>query len=182
MTLKRLGTLLFKPAARYPADPRAVFILALSVFSGMTALLLDEAPGSLEQALPGWVVLGWGILLSLGSAVTLLGMSRQSVNGIIIEQVGSITVAAATLFYSGIVFMQVGPSALQGVGIICAWGLSCILRWFQLQALINSAIGRAQKRAVLDALEAQLAARAARERANKRFHVDGDDHLGRWGA
>jgi hypothetical protein len=182
MTLERLGTLLFKPAARYPADPRAVFILALSVFSGLTALLLDAAPNSLHQVLPGWVVMGWGLLLSLGSAVTLLGMSRQSVNGIIIEQVGSITVAATTLFYSAIAFMQVGPSALQSVGIICAWGGSCVLRWFQLQALINSAVGRAHKRAVLDALEAQLAQRAARERANKRFHADEDDHLGQWGA
>ena len=131
--------MIFKPAARYPADPRAVFILALSVFSGITALALDVAPGTLHDALPKWAVIGWGLLLTLGSAVTLVGMARQTVGGIIAEQVGCVMVAATTVFYSGVAFSVVGAEALQNVGIILAWGLSCILRWIQLQVLINSA-------------------------------------------
>lgn len=181
MTVKHLARLMFKPAARYPADPRAVFILALSVFSSLTAVALQEGPPSLQGVMPEWAVIVWGLMLGLGSLLTLGGMMRQSVNGIITEQIGSVVVAAATLFYSGIAFWQLGPVALQTVGIILAWGLSCGLRWFQLQALINSAIGRAQKRAVLDALEVQLAARVRREKANQRFRVDEDDHLGQWG-
>jgi len=181
MTLKHIATLMFKPAARYPADPRAVFILALSVFSSLTAVALEKGPPSLEGVLPMWAVLTWGVLLGVGSLITLGGMARQTVNGIITEQIGSVMVAAATLFYAGIAFWQLGWGALQGVGIILAWGLSCGLRWFQLQALINSAIGRATKLAALEALDAQLRARANREKDNKRFHVDEDGHLGHWG-
>lgn len=181
MTLKHATELVFKPAARYPADPRAVFILLLSVFSSMTAIAVRQAPPSLKEVMPEWAILAWGVSLGLGSLLTLAGMLRQTVNGIITEQIGSVTVAAATLFYSAIAFWQVGWSAVQTVGIVLAWGLSCALRWFQLQSLINSAIGRAHKRAVLDALEAELAARVKREKSNQRFRVDEDDHLGHWG-
>lgn len=125
------------PAARFPADPRAVFILALSVFSGATTLLLSAAPASLEALLPRWGVIVWGVLLTLGSAVTLLGMVFQTSSGIILEQIGSVTVGATTIFYSTLAIWVVGPSALSAVGIIFAWGISCFVRWWQLQMLIR---------------------------------------------
>lgn len=128
----------FKPAARYPADPRAVFILALSVFSGLTALALEAAPESLQAVLPRWGVILWGVLLCVGSAVTLAGMARQTVNGIISEQVGSVAVGVTTVYYSSLAFYQIGWDALQNIGIILAWGLACFWRWGQLQALINA--------------------------------------------
>lgn len=183
MTFREATDLIFKPAARYPADPRAVFILVLSVFSSLTAVALREGPPSLEGTLPEWGVLSWGILLGIGSIATLVGMVRQTVNGIITEQIGSATVAAATIFYSGIAFYQIGFAAIQAVGIILAWGLSCGLRWFQLQSLINSAVGRAHKRAVLDAIEAQLTERQRAELERKRVssRVGADDDLGKWG-
>ena len=128
-----------QPAARYPADPRAVFILALSVFSGLTALTLEAAPNTLRALLPHWGVLLWAILLTLGSVVTLAGMVRQTLNGIIAEQIGSVMVGATTVFYSVLVIVVIGRDALQTVGIILAWGLACFLRWLQLQLLIDQA-------------------------------------------
>lgn len=145
--------MIFKPAARYPADPRAVFILALSVFSGLTALVLEQAPDSLLSVLPRWAVVTWGVMLTLGSLITLVGMKYQSVNGILAEQFGSALVAATTIFYSGVVFVVVGGAGIQTVGIILAWGLACTLRWIQLQVLIHNGIKRAEKIAVLQALE-----------------------------
>lgn len=160
----------FKPAARYPADPRAVFILALSVFSGITALALEVAPESLEALIPYWGVILWGTLLASGSAVTLIGMARQTVNGIITEQVGSVMVGATTIFYSVLALYTSGSAldAIQTVGIVLAWGLSCLVRWAQLQSLINDAAKRAQKRAFLEAFEKELVARRAHERAERR--------------
>lgn len=151
--------MIFKPAARYPADPRAVFILALSVFSGFAALALKEAPDSLNALLPAWAVVGWGSLLTLGSAITLYGMARQTVNGIILEQIGCVTVASTTIFYSGIVFWTLGLSAVQSVGIILAWGLSCGLRWIQLQVLINDSASRAKRAAFVALLDNEIMAR-----------------------
>lgn len=165
-----LVTMIFKPAARYPADPRAVFVLALSVFSGITALALQVAPESLEALLPKWGIFVWGLTLALGSAVTLLGMLFQSVNGIITEQIGNAMVGAATIFYAVIAFWFVGFDALQTVGIILAWGIACALRWIQLQVLIDSAYQRQRKDEVLRRVYAEIEARAQAEierRANR---------------
>ena len=145
-----MGSMIFKPAARYPADPRAIFILALSVFSGITALAIQAAPQTLEALLPRWGVIVWGTMLVVGSGTTLAGMAFQSVNGIITEQIGSVMVAATTIFYSTVVFWFIGSSAISSVGIILAWGISCLMRWLQLQILINSAHKRQQKIEMLD--------------------------------
>lgn len=129
--------MIFKPAARYPADPRAVFVLVASVFSALTALLLEVAPGSLENVLPRWAVIVWGVLLGLGSMLTILGMARQTLNGIITEQIGSVMVGVGATYYSVIILMK-SPEAIQSIGIILAWGVACFIRWGQLQALIMS--------------------------------------------
>jgi hypothetical protein len=140
-----MGLMIFKPAARYPADPRAIFILALSVFSGLTTLALKVAPQSLESLLPHWGLITWGLTLTVGSAITLAGMAFQTVNGIITEQVGSVMVGAATVFYAALAILVVGPGSLQTVGIVGAWGLACFVRWGQLQVLIHNAVRRKQK-------------------------------------
>lgn len=144
---------LFKPAARYPADPRAVFILMLSVFVGITALAVETAPDTLEALLPTWGVNLWDATLVVGSATTLLGMVRHNETGVIVEQIGSVTIAAATLFYSALAFWATGTEALRDVGVVLAWGLACAVRWCQLQALIREEyrvkIDREVRRAVL---------------------------------
>lgn len=160
--------MIFKPAARYPADPRAVFVLALSVFLGLTAFLLDVAPESLQALLPTWGVYVWGVTLAGGSAVTLSGMAFQSVNGIVTEQVGNVMVGAATVFYSTVALYFVGPNAIQSVGIVLAWGIACFLRWAQLQTLINNAHRRELAQQALDRMYAEIEARSQREMAFRR--------------
>lgn len=163
--------MIFKPAARYPADPRAVFILALSVFSGLTTLALKVAPQSLESLLPHWGLVTWGVTLTLGSAITLGGMAFQSVNGIITEQVGSVMVGAATVFYASLALLVVGPSSLQTVGIVGAWGLACFVRWMQLQILIHNALQRQRKIELLNEVFAHLDDRERRRRIREEMEA-----------
>jgi len=127
-----------KPAARYPADPRAVFVLGLAVISGFPLLISGNLEaGSLEEQLPHWGVMLWGAALLFGSLLTLAAMTRQTVNGIILEQIGSVTVGAATLFYSGIIIYTLGRSGSPAIPFILGFGLSCFWRWGQLQALLG---------------------------------------------
>lgn len=149
-----MGPMILQPAARYPADPRVIFILVLSVFSGFTALALEAGPQSLEALLPRWGVLLWGVLLLMGSLVTLVGLLVNSINGIVAEQIGSVMISATTIFYSALAMKFVGVDALQVVGPILGWGLACAFRWFQLQKLINTTYKRKlQKQAVNDVLD-----------------------------
>ena len=131
--------MIFSPASRFPADPRAVFVLAFSVFVGVIALAIKAQPGTLREAMPDWGVYAWGALLVLGSAIALIGMWIQSVNGIITEQVGSAMVSVAALFYSILMVIIAGDQALVSAGIVFAWGIACALRYFQLQILIDVA-------------------------------------------
>lgn len=156
--------MIFQPAARYPADPRVVFILVLSIFSGATALALESAPESLEVAVPHWAVTTWSVMLVLGSATTLIGMAFQGLNGIITEQIGSVMVGATALFYTAVAIASVGPDVVSTAGVIGAWGFACLARWLQLQVLINSAHRRQTKQAIVAKVYAELEARAARER------------------
>lgn len=150
---------LFHPASRFPADPRAIFLLGLSVFVGMTALILDAAPATLNSVLPHWAVIIWGALLTAGSVVTLAGMTRQTVGGIIAEQIGSVTVGATTVFYAAVGLKVSGIDVLQPVGIVLAWGLSCFIRWIQLQLLLLDA----HQLKVEDAVESEVRRRLDEE-------------------
>lgn len=136
--------MIFKPAARYPADPRVIFILALSVFSGITAFALEAGPETLNALLPRWGVVLWGVLLTLGSLATLIGMTMQNRDGVLLEQGGSATIAATTLFYSALGVWVAGPAAIQVIGVIFAWGLACGFRWVQLQVLLVQSYHRQQ--------------------------------------
>lgn len=131
--------MIFQPAARFPADPRAVFILAFSVFTGIITLALDAQPGTLEAVMPHWGVVVWGAILIGGSATALIGMWLQTINGIIIEQIGSVAVCVATAFYAIMLIWLAGERAYMSAGIILAWGIACGLRWVQLQILIDTA-------------------------------------------
>lgn len=152
MTLRYDRGVIFKPAAREPVDPRAVFILAASAISGCLAIALGAAPDSLGAILPQWGVMLWSILVTLGSIVTMVGMATKGVNGIVTEQVGSAVIAGSTLFYSYVAFSHVGSNALQSVGIVTAWGLACGLRWFQLWLLLHKAQSEKDKRDLLQAI------------------------------
>jgi len=131
--------MIFKPASRYPIDPRATFVLVLSVMSGVSSLIVAETPESLRAAMPDWVVLIWGALLVIGSATAVIGMAFRGVGGVITEQIGNMTVAATTLFYATMVLVIIGASAIFPAGIIGAWGAACFIRWVQLQLLIEAA-------------------------------------------
>lgn len=146
-----MKTVRIHPAARHPVDPRAVFVLVLCLVSGIPLLLGVTDPGSIERTLPHWALLLWGGGLVLGALTTLAGMSRQTAGGVIAEQIGSVTVGAATLFYGSIILLNAASpkgdgitgSTLLGAGIIFAWGAANLWRWFQLQSYLKHAQAKA---------------------------------------
>jgi hypothetical protein len=135
---------LIQPAVRYPADPRALFILVLSVFSGVTTILLEQGPETLESLMPRWAVIVWGVTLGLGSLLALIGLELDSDWGVIVEQVGCVCVGVACVFYSIVAGFILGVGATPVIAIVLGWGLACFVRWLQLQLLIHEHIIRRQ--------------------------------------
>lgn len=124
------------PAARYPPDPRALFVLGLCVVVGVPLIFADATPGTIASKLDDTWVVVWGVMLSAGSLVTLLGVIRQSVNGILFEQVGSVAVGFACLIYATAIWLSVQWAGAVPAVIVLGWGLSCFWRWYQLQRLM----------------------------------------------
>lgn len=124
------------PAARYPPDPRALFVLGLCVFVGVPLIFANATPGTIASKLDATWVVVWGVMLSAGSLVTLMGVVRQSINGILFEQVGSVAVGFACLIYATAIWLSVQWSGAVPSVIVLGWGLSCFWRWYQLQRLM----------------------------------------------
>jgi hypothetical protein len=83
-------------------------------------------------------------------------MLRQTVGGIVTEQIGSVMVGVTTIYYSTLVLVELGVSAVQTVGIILAWGIACLVRWGQLQSLIHASAKQGDIKALQDAADVVL--------------------------
>jgi len=127
------------PAVRYPADPRAVFVLAACVVAGVPLVFAGATPGTVEDKLHPAMVFVWGFLLVAGSATTLVGTFKLNPDGIILEQVGSVSVGAACMIYAGAMIATAGISAAVPALIVGMFGVACFWRWGQLQGLLHRA-------------------------------------------
>lgn len=129
--------------------PFQVFILVLSVIAGVPMLFGKvPIPGSLEEALPQWAGTLWAASLTLGAAVTLVGVFWPvRLTGHLIEQVGLIAVGSAAVLYGGVLFFFVSDSgSLVSASMISGYGAACVWRWFQLQRYIQLVIRLADER------------------------------------
>lgn len=125
--------------------PFEVFLLILSIISGLPVALGNVTPGSVSAALSPWAQRTWGAGLTLGAIVCLLGilMTRPnpravtvSITGMVIEQVGLVMVGGACMVYVAALIGYVGLDALVPASIVLAYGASCLWRWHQIQRLL----------------------------------------------
>lgn len=134
------------PAVRYPPDPRALFLLVMCVISGIPMALADATPRSLEDAdlSDVWIVV-WGIMLTGGAALTLAGAMRQTVNGVIAEQVGSIALGFACLIFAAAIYGSVRWQGAVAMLLILGFGLASIWRFGQLVGYLRAVEHLAQE-------------------------------------
>lgn len=130
-----------EPSSRHPL---VVFLLILTMLSGITIVIGGPSPGSIGAALPPWGVLLWALALSGGSALILIGLGLQPfdkhlVVGVLFEQVGVAMLGPAAIVYSAAALAAVGWTGAFPAGLTFGFGVSCLYRWFTLQRGINRA-------------------------------------------
>jgi hypothetical protein len=136
---------LTSPAVRYPPDPRAIFLLAMCMVSGVPLVFANATPQSIVAQLdPPWVV-AWGIMLTGGAGSTLVGSLRQSVNGVIAEQVGSVALGFACLIFAGAIYGYVRWAGALVMLLIFGLGIACLWRYAQLVAYLKAVEHLAQE-------------------------------------
>lgn len=124
-------------------NPHQIFLLAFSVIAAIG--LLEGATGSvvLDDALPGFSIVAWGLFLLLGSSTALFGMwLPRTYSGLVVERAGLAGVSIAALGYSWLVYRAAPDAAFTALthtayGLSCAWRVKQInarLRWVREQA------------------------------------------------
>ena len=119
--------------------PFQLFILTLCLITGVPVLVGNApAPGSLEDAMPDFVFLGWNIALVAGSAVALVGsmVQKNRVTGILLEQWGLVAVGMAAIVYGILIPFVAHWGGAISASIIFGFGVACLWRWWQLQKYI----------------------------------------------
>lgn len=76
--------------------PERVVLNLIFVLIGLTSFVADQ-PGSIISRWPQWVVLAWGMSMSVGGASVLLGMFRNLTS---VERLGYVLVAPACIIYA----------------------------------------------------------------------------------
>jgi hypothetical protein len=123
----------------YPRHGLVVFLLALCVMSGLGLLFGEPAAGSLEAALDHQVVVGWAILLTLGSTSALLGMFWQGDvrTGLVAKRLGYAALTFASLIYAIVIIGTFGREATLIGGILLGFAYACFHTWRRVNQRIN---------------------------------------------
>lgn len=125
------------PAVRYPPDPRALFVLFMCVVSGLPLVFANATPRSILAQMDDIAIVAWGIMLTGGSLLTLVGMMRQTVNGVIAEQVGSVALGFACVIFAFAIYGYVRWEGAVTMLLVFGLGISCWWRFGQLVAYLN---------------------------------------------
>lgn len=124
------------PSSRHPFE---LFTLGLCAFVGLPLLVGEARPGSISALLPPWAGDVWGAMLVVGALVALLGIYwRNRVTGIVLEQIGLMSVGLGALFYTLVVVIQNGVPALYATIFVGGFGTSCLWRYFQLARFLKT--------------------------------------------
>lgn len=120
--------------------PFEVFLLTMCAVSGVPLAFGAPRPGSINSQLPEALAVGWGITLALGSVTALAGIWwRNRVSGIILEQIGLVAVGWAAIIYGAAAVIFAGWSAALPASLVLGFGVACLVRWRQLQKILDMA-------------------------------------------
>lgn len=123
--------------------PFELFTLYLAFLSGLpTVIGLAPRPGTINDALPHWMAVGWAICLTVGSATALAGIYwKARGTGLILEQLGLAATGLASIVYAATAMYDIGLAASTAAAIVGGFGISCLWRYKQLQDIIEEARG-----------------------------------------
>jgi hypothetical protein len=130
-------------AGRHPFQ---TFLLGLCVISGIPLAFGERTASSISALLPGWMAIGWGVSLSLGALVALVGSywpRRNYATALTLERIGLVIVGPAAVVYACVIFIYGGMGGVTAGLITLAFGASAIQRAHDIGKVIHRAIAMA---------------------------------------
>jgi len=112
--------------------PHQLFLMAVSLMTGLAYTLGAPTPSSLTALLPGWALLTWSVGMLVAGAVGLYGAWRS----LRLEQTGLLLGAAALIWYVAAV-VPFGWRALLPGAICVAWAAANVVRAAEIQRAVR---------------------------------------------
>jgi len=113
-------------------------MLFSAVLVGASRVLAEPTSGSLERALPPYLVTAWYILLTFGSVVALVGVFwRDGITGLLIERAGLFSLSAACLVYGLSISMTGGFRGLAAATFVFGFSAAALTRAIDVGRIIR---------------------------------------------
>lgn len=118
------------------AHPFEVFIPFLCLLAGLPLVFRGPGPGTIEEALPQFLVSLWGIELAMGGALTLGGVLAGSW---LVERFGLSLLSAAGVVYAIVLIASAWPVAVVPAAIVLGFGVTCfaVILWRRTHAIVR---------------------------------------------
>lgn len=116
--------------------PFEFIIMLFLAFGGTSTITHLGSPSSITRVLDEPILIIWGILLSVGSIVALIGIiwPWRETTALVVEQIGLIAVAGASLIYAVVLLSQL--NSIMGASVLTAFvggfGIAAIWRAIQI--------------------------------------------------
>lgn len=122
MSPHRAARRLYRAAGLQPFE---VFIGFLCVLAGIPLLFNGPGPGTIEEALPRFLIILWGVELVAGGVLTLAGLTFASLRT---EQFGLALLCAASAVYGLVLLVFAWPVSIVSSAIVVGFSLACFAR------------------------------------------------------
>lgn len=125
-----------------PRNPLAVFLLALSLLSGLLIVVGVPSAGSIESQLPHWAAYTWGLVLTGGSSLVLAGMYWQGDprTGLLMKRCGFLALVVASVVYASTLILFIGLGATFASALVVGYGFACGLQYRKINRVVRHTI------------------------------------------
>lgn len=137
------GQLPYADPLRAGRHPFQTFLLVLCVISGAPQMFGYTTAGSIEDSLPEWLVISWGVFLFFGPATSLIGADfwrKDYATALTLERIGLYLTGAAAIIYAVCIVKIRGYPSLVAGGITLAFGLACLRRAADIAVIFYRAL------------------------------------------
>lgn len=125
-----------------PRNPLAVYLLIICFVSGLGMATGNTTARAVEEGVDPLIGFLWGLILLLGSGVTLVGMywPWDVRPGLLLKRTGMFCTGVAAIIYGCIVALTMGTEGLLAGGTIVGFGVACFTQFAIINRRIHSII------------------------------------------
>ena len=125
-----------------PRNPLAIYLLVLTLMSGIITTFGGTTSGTVEAELPTYLAHIWGLMLTFGASCSLLGIFWQGDvrSGLLLKRVGMLTLTVGAFVYGTVLLFAAHLAAAYIAGLVYGFGLACALQFAKINRRIHAII------------------------------------------